>query len=101
MIFSPNGEPTLPKPSTLRQQTVVRYYGLPPHLAVALPILALLADPVDGVEVIVRAHARDRLLQEVQQVGGAAGHPTPVRHDVVRSWGEQRHVECCTVTKYS
>ena len=58
---------------------------LPPHLAVSLAILALLADPVDGVEVVIRAHPRDGLLQEVQQVGGAAGHPSPVGHDVVRT----------------
>ena len=55
------------------------------YLAVPLAVLALLADPVDGVEVVVRAHPRDGLLQEVQQVGGAAGHPAPVGHDVVRT----------------
>lgn len=56
-----------------------------PYLAVPLAVLALLAHPVDGVEVIVGPHTRDGLLQEVQQVGGAAGHPAPIRHDVVRS----------------
>ena len=40
------------------------------HLAMPLAVLALLADPVDGVEVVVGPHPRDRLLQEVQQVGG-------------------------------
>lgn len=63
---------------------------LNPHLPVSLAVLALLADPVDGVEVIVGAHPRNGLLQEVQQVGGAAGSPTPVRHGVVRPWRDEK-----------
>lgn len=34
----------------------------PPHLPVPLAVLALLADPVDGVEVVIRPHTRDGLL---------------------------------------
>lgn len=54
------------------------------YLSVPLTVLALLADPVDSVEVIISPYTRDGLLQEVQQVGGAARCPTPIRHGVVR-----------------
>ena len=60
----------------------------------AFPVLALLPDPVDGVEVVVGANPRNGLLQEVQQVGGAAQHPSPVRHDVVRSYRWERERVC-------
>ncbi len=56
----------------------------PSHLPVSLSVFALLPDPVDGVEVVVGPHARDGLLEEVQEVGGAAWCPAPVRHGVVR-----------------
>lgn len=55
------------------------------YLSVPLTVLALLTDPVDSVEVIISPYTWDGLLQEVQQVGGAAGCPTPVRHGVVRA----------------
>lgn len=36
--------------------------GLSAHLPVPLAVLALLTDPVDGVEVVVGPHTRDGLL---------------------------------------
>lgn len=55
------------------------------YLAMPLAVFALLSDPVDGVEVVVGAHSRNRLLQQIQEVGGAthpSGSAPTVRHVV-------------------
>lgn len=41
------------------------------NLAVAVRVSGFLPQPVDGVEVLVRGHVRERLIQEVHQVPGA------------------------------
>lgn len=64
-----------------------RYFSA--HLPMPLTVLALLTHPVDGVEVVVGPHTWDWLLQEVQQVGGAARCPAPVSHGVVWAWRAQ------------
>lgn len=46
------------------------------YLSVSVPVLALLPDPVDGVEVLIGAHTRQRVFQRVHQLtGGAPVHP--------------------------
>lgn len=48
----------------------------PRYLSMPVAVLALLPDPVDGVEVLVGAQAGQRVLQGVHQLGGAvAVHP--------------------------
>lgn len=43
---------------------------LPPYLPVSVPVFALLSDPVDGVEVFIGAHSRQRILQGVNKPAG-------------------------------
>ena len=43
------------------------------NLAVAVRVSGLLSEPVDGVKVLVRAHVRERLVQEVHQ-GSSSVH---------------------------
>jgi len=68
--------------------------GSPYYLSVPVPVLALLADPVDGVEVLVGAQAGQRGLQRGHGVAGAvqtAGPPAAAL--LVLTWGGERERE--------
>lgn len=47
------------------------------YLSVSVSVLALLSDPVDGIEVFIGSHSGQRVLQRVHELCGAAPiHPS-------------------------
>lgn len=68
------------------------------YLSVPVPVLALLSDPVNGVEVLVGAHSRQRVLQRVHEPTGAVTVHTgySAAEILVNSWkreGRERRGE--------
>lgn len=63
------------------------------YLSVSVSVLALLSDPVDGIEVFIGSHSRQGIVQRVHELCGAAPvHPscsTAAAVLIVISWGEE------------